>query len=63
MDGGDADVVDEGIEPDVGDVTGVEGDRDAPVEARDRAGDAQVLENIVLEQADHLVSARFGVDE
>ena len=61
--GGDADVIDERIKPDVGDVCGIEGNRDAPVQTIGGAGDAEVFEGVVLEKAEDFVAAIIGLDE
>src|SRR5260370_29891556 len=61
--GGDADVVYQSVEPDIGDVIGIEGDGDAPVEARDRAGDAKVLQDIVLEQSEDFIAAALRINK
>jgi hypothetical protein len=39
---GEANIVHQGVEPNVGDEVGIEGELDAPGEARLRAGDAKV---------------------
>ena len=59
--GGDADVVDERVEPDVGDEIGVEGQGNAPVQPRRRAGDAQVFELVVFEKTEDFVAAVIGL--
>src|SRR2546430_7233232 len=59
----DTDVVHQRIEPDVGDVIGIERNRDAPVQAVCWTCDAKVLKNIVFEEAENLVAAGFGIDE
>jgi hypothetical protein len=46
---GEGDVVDERVEPDIGDEVGVEGDLDAPAQALFRAGNAQVGAGIALQ--------------
>ena len=53
-------VVRERIEPDVDDVLRVDGHGDAPVERR--AADAEVVEPL-LDEVDHLVAPRDGLDE
>src|ERR1043166_3068291 len=50
----EADVVDQCIEPDVGDVIFIEGDGNSPIEPVGRAGDTEVFENIVLQEAENL---------
>ena len=41
----------------------VEGQGDAPVQARDRAGDAKVLELLAFQKAEHFVAPVVGLDE
>ena len=55
-------VVDQRVEPDVGDVLVVEGQRDAPREPRLRPADGEVLERLAQE-AQHLVAVALGLDE
>ena len=57
---GGGDVVDEGVEPHIGHVVGVEGQRDAPVERGAR--DGEVLE-AALDEAHDLVAADLRLDE
>ena len=57
---GGRDVVDEGVEPHVGHVVGVEGQRDAPVERGAR--DGEVLE-AALDEAHDLVATDLRLDE
>ena len=52
-------VVDQGVEPDVGDVLRVPGDRDAPADRR--PGDREVLEALT-DEPQHLVAAGLGLD-
>ena len=61
--GGDGDVVHQRVEPDVGDEVRVERERDAPVQPRRRAADAEVFEGVVLEEAEDFVAAVVGLDE
>ena len=61
--GGDADVIHQRIEPDVGDKILVEGQGNAPVQTRRRPGDAQVFQLVVFQEAEHLVAAVIGLDE
>ena len=53
---GDADVIHQCIEPDIGDVVLVEGQRNAPVQPRDGPRDAKVFEHVVLEEAEDFVA-------
>src|SRR5439155_17478598 len=55
-------VVDQGVEPDVGDVLLVERQRDTPLEARAGPADRQVLERLAQE-AEDLVPVALGLDE
>ena len=57
---GGGDVVEQGVEPHVGHVLGVEGQRDAPVEGG--AGDGEVLQ-AAFHEAHDLVAANLGLDE
>ena len=57
---GGSDVVDEGVEPHIGHVVGVEGQRDAPIERGAR--DGEVLE-AALDEAHDLVAANLRLDE
>ena len=50
--GGGAHVVEQGVEPHVGHVVGVERQRNAPAEACLRAADAQVVQRLAQESAD-----------
>ena len=59
-DGGD--VVDEGVEPDIGHVLVVEGQRDAPLKPRPGAADRQVLQGLAQEPQ-HLVPVALRLDE
>ena len=54
-------VVEQGVEPDVGDVAVVEGQGDAPIHAALGPGDAQVLQGL-LEKSQHLVLVAFRAD-
>ena len=57
-----AHVVDQGVEPDVGDVLVVEGQRDPPREAGARPGDAEVLQRLAQE-GQRLVPVPLRPDE
>ena len=57
-----ADVVHEGVEPDIADVLVVERQVNAPRQAAFRAGNAKVLERLAQE-AQRLVAAEVGLDE
>ena len=63
MRGGDAGVIHQRVEPDVGDEIRVEGQGNAPVQPRRRARDAQVFQRVVLEEAQHFVAAVRRRDE
>ena len=56
------DVVDQRVEPDVGDVLLVPGDLDAPGQARLGPRDAEVLQGL-LQEGEHFVSVALGPDE
>jgi len=56
------DVVDERVEPDIGDVVLVPGDLDAPGQARLGPRDAEVLEGL-LQEGEHFVLVSLGPDE
>ena len=58
---GGRDVVGQCVHPHVGHLVGVPGQRDAPVDARARAGDRQVAEPL-RKEAENLVAARGGHD-
>jgi hypothetical protein len=58
--GGDADVIHQRVEPDVGDEIRVEGQGNAPVQPRRRTRDAQIFERVVLRKAEHFVAAVDG---
>ena len=60
--GGDGDVVDQRIEPDIGDVVPVERQRNAPIQARGGPRDAEVFERVVLQKAEHFVAAIVGLE-
>src|SRR5208337_5264267 len=55
-------IVEQSVEPDISHIVVVERKRYAPVEARNRPGDAQVLEGLP-EKRQHFVSVPFGTDE
>ena len=55
-------VIDQGIKPDVGDVIGIEGQRDAPFQAALGTGDAKVLQRVPQETQD-LVAVALRADE
>ena len=57
----EADVVHQRVEPDVGDVVGIEGQLDAPAEARFRARDAEVAAQF-LDGVEQLGLAEVGHD-
>ena len=59
---GRGDVVDEGVEPDVGDIIGIERDLDPPAQAAFGTADAEVLQGL-SEKSQHLVTARLRSDE
>lgn len=59
---GEGDVVNEGVEPDVGDKVWVEGKGDAPGHALFRAGDAEVGFASALDGVEYFVFAKFGDD-
>src|SRR6185312_16816918 len=61
--GGDADVIYQGVEPDVGDVIFIEGNRDAPVQTRRWAADAQIFEGVIFEKAKDFVATMGGLNE
>ena len=63
MGGGDADVIHQRIEPDVGDKILVEGQGNAPVQTRRRTRDAQIFQFVVLEKAEHFVAAMIRPDK
>ena len=63
MRGGDARVIHQRVEPDVGDEILVEGQGNAPVQPRRRTRDAQVFERVVFEKAEHFVAAIGRRDE
>ena len=58
--GGDADVVDQGVEPYVGDEIGIEWQGDAPVQARNWAADAQIFEHIVPQKPEDPIAVVVG---
>ncbi len=55
-------VVDQRVEPDIGHVLVVEGQRDAPLEPRPGPADREILERLAQE-AQHLVPVPLGLDE
>mgnify|MGYP000863211331 CR=1 FL=1 len=57
------DVIDQRIEPDVGDIVLVEGKFDAPGESRFGSGDREVAQLLSLQKAQDFVAARFRSDE
>ena len=59
---GEGDVVDQRVEPDVGDEVRIEGDLDAPAQAFLRAGDAEVGAGVSLERVEQLGFAERGED-
>ena len=56
-----SEVIDQGVEPDVGDVALVEGQGDAPVQAALGPGDAQILQGLAQE-GEHLVPVALRAD-
>jgi hypothetical protein len=59
---GEGHIVDERVEPDVGDEVGIEGNFDAPAQAFLRAGDAEVGAGIALQRVEQLGFAERGED-
>ncbi len=57
-----AQVIDQGIKPDVGDIVAIEGERDPPSQTADRPRDAQIFEGLP-EKGQHLISVPLGTDE
>src|SRR3954471_824461 len=56
-------IIHEGIEPDVCDVSGIEGNGNSPAQARGRARDAEVFECFAFEEAEDFVAAIVGLDK
>ncbi len=57
MRGGNGNVIHQRVEPDVGDKIVVEGQGNAPVQARRRTRDAQIFKRAVLQKAENFVAA------
>jgi hypothetical protein len=61
--GGNRDVIHERVEPDIGDISRIERDRNSPGEARGGACDAEIFEFVVFEEAKDFVTAVGRDDE
>ena len=61
--GGDADVIHQRIEPNVGDVIGVERNRNTPLQPVGRAGNAEVLQHVVLQKSEDPIPVDFRRNE
>src|SRR5215470_442194 len=57
-----ADVVHQRIEPNIGDIIPIEGKGNAPIQTVGRAGDAEILKDIVLQKAQYFVTARLRIN-
>ena len=61
--GGNADVIHERVEPDVGHVGGIKRNRNSPVEPRCGTSDTEIFELIVFQEAEDFVATIGGCDE
>ena len=60
---GDADIIDKCVEPNVSDEGGVERNGDAPVQAFGRPRDAEILQRLFFQEAEHLIAPVIRGDE